>query len=329
MMTICPIGCATMRTNTLALLLLWLSLTGSYAGWKSSLLWVNVAGWGLLLAWMIGQAAKRPLGRVETAMMLFITAMLASTLITGTGFAAVGRIAIWFAYLGFYYLGSQWTDEEIHRAAALALLPYPLFVFLPWENPNVIAFNFVGLTLLARPILHWKIYIPLFVWLAWPLNSVGGILAALVTTVRLNLISASALASILFLGAWFNPVGCAYRLQFWAEAWQNFLLFPIWGIGPGNYHLAGWWHAHNIIATTAAETGLIGLAGLGLLVWSIARRWLALPAWAAAVVLAYGAWSLVDEPLHFWGAAFIFFLALSRRKDSNDGLEVSKSQMEV
>jgi hypothetical protein len=314
-----------MRTYTLALLLLWLSLTGGYAGWKSPLLWVNVVGWGILLAWMIGQAAKRPLGRVETAMMLFITALLVSTIITGARGAAIGRIAVWFAYLGFYYLGSRWTDEEIHRAAALALLPYPLLVFLPWENPNVIAFNFVGLTLLAMPILNWKIYIPLFVWLAWPLNSVGGILAALVSLIRLSRYSALAF----LLGAWFNSVGCAYRLQFWAEAWRDFLSSPWVGVGLGNYHLFGWWHAHNLIATTAAETGLIGLAGLALLIGSIARRWLTLPAWAAAVILAYGAWSLVDEPLHFWGAAFIFFLALSRRKESNDGVEVSKTQLEV
>lgn len=311
-----------MRACTLALLLLWLTLTGSYAGWKSPLLWVNVVGWGLLLAWMIGQAAKNSLGRVETAMMLFITALLASAIITGAG---IGRIAVWFAYLGFYYLGSHWTDDEIHRAAALALLPYPLLIYLPWENPNVIAFNFLGLTLLAMPILPWKIYIPVFFWLAWPLTSVGGILAALValTPLRFTL----ALLPLTLIGCWLNPSGTTYRLQFWAEAWRNFLLFPIWGIGPGNYHLAGWWHSHNIVATIAAETGLIGLAGLGLLIWTIARRWLTLTAWAAAVVLAYGAWSLVDEPLHFWGAAFIFFLALSRPPIPPEGGKERKEQV--
>lgn len=301
-----------MRACTLALLLLWLTLTGSYAGWKSPLLWVNVVGWGLLLAWMIGQAAKNSLGRVETAMMLFITALLASAIITGAG---IGRIAVWFAYLGFYYLGSHWTDDEIHRAAALALVPYGLASFLPWENPNVIAFNLLGLILLAAPALDWKLYSPFYILLAWPLNSVGGCLAGLIGTLGYaSRITHHALLLIplMAMGAWLNPVGCFYRLQFWAEAWRNFLLFPIWGIGPGNYHLAGWWHAHNIVATIAAETGLIGLAGVSLLIWTIARRWLTLPAWAAAVVLAYGAWSLVDEPLHFWGAAFIFFLALSR-----------------
>ncbi len=304
-----------MRTNTLALLLLWLTLTGSYAGWRSPLLWVNVIGWGLLLAWMIGQAARRPLGRVELALMLFITALLVSTLITGAGYAGIGRIAVWFAYLGFYFLGSYWTDAEIHRAAALALVPYGLASFLPWENPNVIAFNLLGLILLAAPALGWKLYSPFYILLAWPLNSVGGCLAGLIASRPYALrFTLYALLPLTLIGCWLNPTGYTYRLQFWAEAWQNFLLFPIWGIGLGNYHLAGWWHAHNIIATTAAETGLIGLAGLAVLVWSIIRRWLALPAWAAAVVLAYGVWSLVDEPLHFWGAAFIFFLALSRKE---------------
>lgn len=299
-----------MRTCTLALLLLWLTLTGGYAGWKSPLLWVNVVGWGLLLAWMIGQAAKNSLGRVETAMMLFITALLASAIITGAG---IGRIAVYFAYLGFYYLGSRWTDEEIHRAAVLTLVPYGLASFLPWENPNVIAFNLLGLILLAAPALDWKLYSPFYILLAWPLNSVGGCLAGLIASRPYALrFTLYALLSLTLIGCWLNPTGTTYRLQFWAEAWRDFLSSPWVGVGLGNYHLNGWWHAHNLIATTAAETGLIGLAGLALLFWSIARRWLALPAWAAAVVLAYGAWSLVDEPLHFWGAAFIFFLALSR-----------------
>lgn len=303
-----------MRAITLALLLLWLCLTGGYSGWSSGLLWVNVALWGLLLAWMVGQARRVKVG-LEGSLFLYVLAILGSAGLSGSLAVGIGRAGIWFAYIGFYLLAQRWTDEEIHRAAALALPLYALASLLPWENPNVIAFHLLGLTLLAMPAWNWKLYTWLLLMLGGWLSSVGGVLAALIAgspyTLRFTLCVVTPLA---LLGFFFNPAGYGYRLQFWAAAWRDFLSSPLWGVGPGNYHLNGWWHAHNLIASTAAEMGLIGLLALGLLIWTMARRWATLPAGAAAVVLAYGAWSLVDEPLHFWGAAFIFFLALSRKE---------------
>jgi hypothetical protein len=318
-----------MRAIILALLLLWLCFTGGYAGWNSGLLWVNLALWGLLLAWMIGQSGRVKVG-LESSLFIYMLAVLGSAVITGSLAGGLGRAAIWFAYLGFYLLADQWSDEEIHRAAALALPVYGLAAFFPWENPNVIAFHLLGLILLTVPALDWKLTSPFYLLLAWPLNSVGGLLAGFVAAapyaLRFTFFAAAPLA---LLGWWFNPSGYAYRLQFWAEAWKDFLLFPIWGIGPGNYHVAGWWHAHNIIASAAAETGLLGLAALGLLIWAIALRTVTLPAWAASIVLAYGVWSLVDEPLQFWGAGFILFLALSRGKEKDNDLVTTKTQLEV
>jgi hypothetical protein len=202
-----------------------------------------------------------------------------------------------------------------------ALIPYALFSFLPWENSNAVAFNLLGLALLAMPALNLKIYGPVVLILGGWLNCVAGVLSALIAALRYApRTTRHALLLLIPLGLgfgwWINPTGYAWRLQFWADAWRGFTAAPLLGLGPGQFYRLNddWPHAHNILATTAAETGLIGLAALGLLLWAIARRWSSLPTWAAAVVAAYGAWSLVDEPLHIWGAGFIFFIALSRLK---------------
>lgn len=306
-----------MRTIILALLLLWLCLSGGFAGWSSDLLAYNLVFWVGLMLWLIWQARRITPGFVDTGIIFFILGLLISTALNGQYRTGLLRVGVWLGYLGFYYLAQKWTDREIQQAALLVLLPIALAALLPWDNANVLAFHLLGLALLAMP-LDWPILAGAMALLVTPLACVGGILAGLLAALhRFNLnwrpLSLSLSLSLL-LGGWLNPSGYQFRLHFWQAAWSQFLIAPLWGIG--RFELGGFWHAHNIIATVAVESGLIGLAGLGLLVWAIARRWPALPTWAAAVVLAYGVWSLVDEPLHFWGAGFIFFLALSRRKEN-------------
>lgn len=323
-----------MKTLPLALVLLWFALTGGYAGWQNpTLTLVNVIAFTGLMAWLMLSVQKLNYSPVDTGFFFFLTAMMVSTIVTGTSETGVIKISVWFAYLAFYHLAQRWPDETIHRAALWALIPYALFSFFPWENPNVVAFNLLGLALLAMPSWNLKIYSPVILVIGGLLNCVAGVLSALVAATRYvarpGLLCLGLLA-LIPVGWWVNPAGYAWRLQFWADAWRGFWSAPFFGLGPGQYFtLNDWPHAHNIVATTAAEGGLIGLAALAWLVWAVARRWPQLPVWATALVAAYGAWSLVDEPLHFWGAGFIFFIALSRGKESNHGLEVSKTQLEV
>lgn len=309
-----------MRTIILALLLLWLCLSGGFAGWNSALLAYNLVFWIGLMLWLIWQAGRIKPGLVDTGIVFFILTMLISTALNDNYRTGLLRVGVWLGYLGFYYLAQTFTDREIQQAGLLALLPYVLFVPLARDNANVLAFHLLGLALLAMP-LDWPILPWAMALLVNPLGCVGGILSGLLAAlhrlkIRWQPLTLSLSLSLL-LGGWLNPAGYEWRLHFWSAAWQQFSLSPLWGIG--RYELQGYWHAHNTAVTVAVESGLIGLAGLGLLVWAIARRWPALPGWAAAVVLAYGAWSLVDEPLHFWGAAFIFFLALSRQKGNDSG----------
>jgi hypothetical protein len=302
-----------MKRAILALLLLWLCLTGGSSGWNSPVLLVInlLGGWGSLMIWLLLRA-KQKIDPVEIGLMLYLAGQVISVGITGSR-PGVVNIAVWLLYLGFFHLGQIWSDEEVHWAATMALIPYALLALLPWENSNIIAFNLLGLALLAMPAGGLWLYGSVIVLLGWALSSVGGVLAALIGLTRHARYPAILSISLIpmgWLGWWLNPIGYHWRFVFWVAAWLDFSSSPLWGVG--RYQMDQIWHAHNVILTTAATTGLIGLLGLAALIWTISRRWSTLPTYAAALVLAYGAWSLVDEPLQFWGAGFMFFVALSR-----------------
>jgi hypothetical protein len=275
----------------------------------------NLVGWIGLMVWLAWCTSvhKLNLDPIALALLLFVSSMALCLLATEAWQTGQIKVGVWLGYLAFYYLARQWSDETIHRAATWAFIPYALISLFHVENANVLAFNLVGLALLSGlPLL----IAPAGLIAAGWLSSIGGLLAsglgATCYTKRPGLL-ALGLVPVGLIGWLVNPAGYAWRLQFWADAWQGFLSSPLVGLGPGMYYtLNDWPHAHNILATTAAEGGVIGLAALGLLIWAVTRRWAGLPSWAAAVILAFGAWSLVDEPLHFWGPGFIFFTALSR-----------------
>lgn len=306
-----------MKTIILALLLLWLCLSGGSAGWNSALLAYNIVLWILLMGWLIWRARRIKPDFVGAGIIFFILALLISTGLNGQYRPGLLRAAVWLGYLGFYYLAQKFTDRQIQQGALLALLPMALAALLPWDNANVLAFHLLGLALLAMP-LDWPVLPWSMLLLVNPLASVGGLLSGLLAgchwlKIRWQPLSLSLSLSLL-LGGWLNPAGYDYRLRFWRAAWSQFCLSPLWG--NGYFQLEHYWHAHNTAATIAAQSGLIGLIGLAVLVAAITRRLSGgLPGWAATVVLAYGAWSLVDEPLHFWGAGFIFMLALSRERN--------------
>lgn len=78
-----------------------------------------------------------------------------------------------------------------------------------------------------------------------------------------------------------GPATQARRL-FWGAAWEACLSSPLWGTGPGTYPTAYmrysssppdrlYLHAHSIAFTTAAESGLIGLGAVLVVVTAIAR----------------------------------------------------------
>ncbi len=135
------------------------------------------------------------------------------------------------------------------------------------------------------------------------------------------------------------------RRDFWFSAWCAFLSSPLWGTGPFTYGtqfmrytpIPPWRpypHAHSYLLTTAAETGLIGLAASGWMAWAIAvafrRRWHSagrehrlLMAGCSAGLLGFSVHSLVDNHVAVPAIALplIVALALALNEQLGQGAE--------
>lgn len=306
-----------------ALVLLWLALTGSYAGWQQSwLVLVNcLAGAGLLL-WLIRPGRSR---RRSSAISMWITAivgaMVISMIVNGSWPYGFLRIVTWLGYLAIFYLA---PGLKMHRAALLALFIYAPLALLGVFNANVVAFNLVSLGLLAIPVVEnfgARPVIGLVAGLTIGLigmGSFGGLLAlAVAVSVYLfrngliNYKMACCSPLVALLAVWFSPHSVLYRLQFWRDAWQGFLTHSLFGIGPGMYwFINGWPHAHNFFTHNLVELGAVGLACSFGLAFATVKEFSRLPTWAAALVAAVGSWSLVDLPTFFWGPGAVLFLSL-------------------
>ncbi len=131
------------------------------------------------------------------------------------------------------------------------------------------------------------------------------------------------------------------RTTFWGAAWDAFSASPWVGIGPGTYPSAyiqynavppdrPYLHAHSIPFTIAAESGLIGLLGLGaFVVFALRRIWSSrldlstkdLTRWVAivAALVGFSVHSLFDNLLPYASVgvvvAVLFALLLSQNTD--------------
>jgi O-antigen ligase len=125
----------------------------------------------------------------------------------------------------------------------------------------------------------------------------------------------------------------AARREFWLSAWHAFLSSPLWGTGPFTYGTQftkymptpprrPYPHAHSYLVTTAAETGLIGLAASGWMVLAIVlafkRTWQSagrehrlLMAGGSASLLGLSVHSLVDNHVGVPAIALALIVALA------------------
>lgn len=315
------------RSNTiiLSLSLLWLALSGGYAGWWNPyLLAINLCAWLGIMIWL-GAKGPRP-GPIHWGMVGVVASILLSAWVNGTWYAGLTQAAVWAGYMAIYALATTVSNHTtINRAAVLAF-----FVFLPlglggalWGvfNSNVVAFSLVGLAFLAWPVSWVPLASTVIFNVVW-LNSMGAMLAVmggglvLIWAARRRWAVFAAVAAMVPLVSLDllhgGEVSVQYRARFLSQAWANFAAAPLFGLGPGSYESFKYWHAHNIIATTAAELGLVGLLALAVLGWVVVKGWPTLPIWAAAILLAFAAWSMVDEPMRFWGPGAMAMLAMSR-----------------
>ncbi len=81
-----------------------------------------------------------------------------------------------------------------------------------------------------------------------------------------------------FYGGHHNETDNFSRIGIWRTALRTIALFPVTGVGPGGFRLVypllrppeavpAAFHAHDYLLTTAAETGLVGIAALALVWW--------------------------------------------------------------
>lgn len=313
------------RQKIIALFLLWLAFTGGYVGWANPFtLFVNFLLWLGLMIWLCVRVPR--LDKIGWAIIGLMAANLISAAITHRWYAGLTQAAILSAYLSLYYLAHQWPDEVVSQGAFLGLVVYSILCCVPWENPNVLAFNLVGLTWLAWPIggLGMLLFVAIFI-ITYLSGSMGGLLALLAglafviwRSSKSNLWVHAILMSfiipmIVFEWLFGNLItSWSLRLVFFTDALERFISSPWYGLGPGTYRSLTYWHSHNLVLTTAAQLGLVGLLALAGLIWAVWKSWRTLPVWAAALTVAFAVWCMVDEPTWFWGPGAMLMLAWSR-----------------
>jgi O-antigen ligase len=157
------------------------------------------------------------------------------------------------------------TSRFLRVLAVLAILSGSLALVLSysragWLGAAVGAAFYIGIR------LHEKLW-----------NGYRSILAAAAGTGGVVAVGVAAL-----LNGHHNPSEEFVRLPIWVSGLRTVELFPLTGIGPGAYYYAyplvrpllslpTSFHAHNLLLTSFAETGLVGFAALIALWWMFVR----------------------------------------------------------
>lgn len=240
----------------------------------------------------------------------------------------IGRWAIFAIFLMVIVFTYHGLDRGTTRQAFyLAASVWPGVLLLAWplgwqDNSNIIAAWSMIFVVISLTGFSWKIFLVNLLLLIW-LNSQGAILGAIVavlvmiqarswprvntkTVVAYSLAGFSILVGFI---AW-QPRSAWVRFNYWQHAFGAFLSSPIFGIGPGGLKAlqlipepgGGYQvHAHNLLVSTTAELGLVGLAAVAITIYLISRcRW-SITRWQLAITAGLLAHSMVDEPLWWPG----------------------------
>lgn len=250
------------------------------------------------------------LKRIDTPYLIGVLAVAYSLMLNlDIWRAGLGRLLLIGAALGVLVLAKSITLTELRHGLTWAGWLWPLAALLgPGDNTNVLAVWPLAFLLASNSTAQKWLYGAALLWLGSRGAIIGAAVGLMIATGRRPdwRLGAAALGAGLALIAW-RPTTALYRLGYWAGALRGWASSPLWGVGPGGVGARGLVdqpgavgnqiHSHNIIITTGAELGLIGL---GVLLWLGWHMWRALASdWQRAIVAALGAWSLVDEPL-FW-----------------------------
>jgi O-antigen ligase len=116
-----------------------------------------------------------------------------------------------------------------------------------------------------------------------------------------------------------------HRLHYWQQAGAAFLATPVFGVGPGGIKArqvitepgGGFQvHAHNLLVSSTAELGLVGLVLLALGGWWLYRHRSSflIHRWQLAILAGLLAHSMVDEPLWWPGPLLLAALVVGSVK---------------
>lgn len=268
-----------------------------------------------------------------------------SVLSGSAALAMMGTQVTWWAASRLWLYGVvllvillvQIDPEELRRSIYLAGWLWPaLWLLGPDDNRNIVAVWPVLFILAAIPARSgwswWHIVIHLVI-LSW-LGSRGaavGLLAGLAVYYldwrRRGWWVGLGVALVSVGLVWVRPDTALYRLDYWRLALFAIADNPIFGVGPGGIRDLGLIvvdagvyqpHAHNFLLTWLTETGLVGLAGLGVAGWLIYRLPLAWERWQLAIIAALFTHSMVDDPLWWPGPLMTFALLLTSVRERDE-----------
>jgi O-antigen ligase len=324
----------TLPGKTLAAIFLFLALFGGMQFYllPGATLALTGAGLGLVILIPVLWRGTPPLalpGLIYLIAMLFSTAanpdilaVAASRLILAsialTALVTAHQINATCLLRGLYLAGWLWPGVWLAaRGAGWA------------DNPNVVAawsVVFIAVSLTGHNWWHLLLNLGVLCWLGSRGAIIGATVAVLVmvwtgTRPRLDtktypVLGLAGLAGLAGLIAW-DPRLSMIRLYYWQRALAAFYHNPIFGVGPGGLKALNFipeWgggfqiHAHNIIITTGAELGLVGLVALALIAWWLyaVRHTLKPQRWQLAIMAGLLAHSMVDEPLWWPGPLLVF-----------------------
>jgi len=239
---------------------------------------------------------------------------------------ALSRKFIFAVAMGLMIITTQMDDiwPALYRAG---LIWPPIWLAATWlgwwDNRNIVAvwsMVFIVVGFYGRRWWYLAPHLLMLLWLGSRGAALGGLAAMLVILwpglkYTATLVRMGGVAGLVGLLVWWRPDTALYRLHYWLSGWQVFIN-NIWlGVGPGGISArdlitepgGGYQvHAHNIIVTTGAELGLVGLALCGLAAWLWWRSRPGLARWQWAIIAGLLVHSLVDQPL-WWPGPLLFF----------------------
>lgn len=262
---------------------------------------------------------------------------LAASLAFNWSIVGLWIVVLWAAAVSAMVLAYHFVTE-IEPALSLAGWVWAglvaVLALIGWQdNPNISAvwpflFALVAITAARTNPAYVLMMVGYLLWL----GSRGGLLGLAVALAvwfyfnqqqrRVTVYSLAGLFVFVLLIAR-RPTTAGYRFSYWAAAWQSFLDNPLTGVGPGGLWLnhlipepgaAGYHtHAHNIVLSWLAETGLMGSLGGSLAALAAAPVNLSLS--KLAILAGLVAWSMVDQPLWFPGPLLAFGLVMGTKDE--------------